>query len=139
MKKNRQFIIDPEATSGLDNHFTTFNKALEEVKPNTAIKITSGNYREILRIQVPDITLEPREKGGEVTVISNNEPCVHINLESDNDMCKFINITFSAYSSTRTEDVHKTHTQDDTKDNNFEEDANEKCIEEFDYEDKNMP
>ena len=74
IKKRRQVIVDPESAPGLSNHYTTVSKALDDIKPNTVIKITSGNYKEVLNIRIPNITFEPREKGGEVTIISEKEP-----------------------------------------------------------------
>ena len=134
----RQIIVDPEAVPGLSNHFVSISKALEEAKLGTIIKITSGNYQESVKIRVPDLILEPREKGGEVTIIWETEPCLQIMLPNDSDEFTWNNICFFAYSTNKPADNPNTNNEDDTKVMNFEQEANEKCIEEFDIQ-ENMP
>ena len=83
----KQINVDSGAAPGLSNHFPTIMKALEAASPNTVVKITSGNYRENVKITKPNITLEPKEKCGEVTIVSDDGPCLTIDLPEQSDIC----------------------------------------------------
>lgn len=94
----KQINVDPGAAPGLSNHYPTIGKALDAATPYTTIKITSGNYPENVTITKPNITLEPKEKCGEVTIYSHSDPCLFINLPDQNDVwvINFIKIKFTA-------------------------------------------
>ncbi|CAI2362925.1 unnamed protein product [Moneuplotes crassus] len=84
-KEYKQINVDSGAAPGLSNHYPTITKALEAATPYTVIKITSGNYRENVKLKIPYITLEPKEKCGEVTIVSGGDPCLFIDLPKQDD------------------------------------------------------
>ena len=130
----RQIIVDPEAVPGLSNHYSSISKAVEAAVPGTIIKVTSGNYQEAVKIGIPDLILEPREKGGEVTIICETEPWLQISMKNDSDEFTCNNICFFAYSANKQADNPNTNNDEETKVMNYEQEANEKCIEEFDIQ-----
>ena len=50
----------------------------------TKIKIASNLYEEDLYINVPNLIIEPKEKGGEVTLQQETKPCIIIDVGEGN-------------------------------------------------------
>ena len=65
--------------------------ALQHAKGNTTIKIASDRYKEQLLITKPNLILEPKEKGGEVTFQPDENPCIVIDIGAENT-CTINNI-----------------------------------------------
>lgn len=55
-------------------------------KPRTVIKIASNLYEESLYINVPGIVLEPKERGGEVTLQQSIKPCIIVDVGEGNSV-----------------------------------------------------
>ena len=56
------------------------NKKKERVK----IKVTSNLYDESICLDIPGIVIEPKEKGGEVTIQSRGKPCIIVDVGEGN-------------------------------------------------------
>ena len=54
------------------------------MKHNIKIKVASNLYEEDLYINVPGLVLEPKEKGGEVTLQQDTKPCIRIDVGEGN-------------------------------------------------------
>ena len=122
-RKIKKFIVDPEAGSGA-NSYKTVQDALKKAKPGTLIKVTSGNYNESLVIDKTDITLEPKEKGGQVTFISVKDPCLTVRLRPG-ERCLVNNVKMLYKGSNKEEGFSE---QIDMK---YEKTGNQQCMREF--------
>jgi len=67
IKEGPLVVVDKKAT-GKRGVQTSLKQALEECQPGSTIKISSNIYNEGLIIKQPNVTLEPKDMGGEVTL-----------------------------------------------------------------------
>lgn len=78
--------------SVLDGIYLTIQDAIESAysqqqagKGGTIkIKIASNLYEESLTIKVPNLIIEPKEKGGEVTLQQTHKPCIIVDVGEGN-------------------------------------------------------
>ena len=66
-KTNQKIIVDKDIGQTMEGIHGSVEAALQFAKGNTTIKIASDRYKEQLLITKPNLVLEPKEKGGEVT------------------------------------------------------------------------
>lgn len=94
-KIEHRYIVDRDITdSVLDGIYLTINDAIKSAyqqyisgKQGTfIIKIASNLYEESLYINVPNLIIEPKEKGGEVTLQQNFKPCLIIDVGEGNSV-----------------------------------------------------
>lgn len=83
-------IVDGGAASQkVDNNFheniqKTVTDAINSVDRDHTIKITSNLYEEeTITITKPGFVIQPKEKGGEVTIQQRTEPCFIIDIGKD--------------------------------------------------------
>ena len=79
--------------------------AIAKAKPNSTVKITSEWYDEALVINKPDITLEPREPGGEVTITQATNPCLIVDVGPGN-VCTINNVKMLLKGPNKDADIH---------------------------------
>lgn len=83
----------------IDHIYKSIQLAINDAQENTPIKITSNLYDEPLVIRYfcfncdrkPGLILEPKEKGGEVTLQQTTKPCIKIDVGEKNT-CTIRNI-----------------------------------------------
>lgn len=51
-------------------------------------------FGKTFNFRVPNITILPKEKGGEVSIISFSGPCLTLDLENQSETCTIQNIKF---------------------------------------------
>lgn len=91
-QKEYRFIVDRDITdNAIQGIFLTIQDAIDHAhqkiimknqfkKHNIKVKIASNMYEEALYINVPGIILEPKEKGGEVTLQQKHQPCIIVDV-----------------------------------------------------------
>ena len=95
---------------------------------HATIKITSNLYEEKIVINKPGIEIRPKEKGGEVTIKQNSEPCFVIDV-GEHNVCSLHNlrILLKAPDSNNPE----TQVEEEESVSNFEKAGSEICMREF--------
>eukprot|EP00356_Strombidium_inclinatum_P007892 CAMPEP_0170480260 /NCGR_PEP_ID=MMETSP0208-20121228/1170_1 /TAXON_ID=197538 /ORGANISM="Strombidium inclinatum, Strain S3" /LENGTH=144 /DNA_ID=CAMNT_0010752779 /DNA_START=83 /DNA_END=517 /DNA_ORIENTATION=+ len=91
----QRFIVDRDITdNAIEGIFVTIQDAIDDAAKvfennrimgnpiSLKIKIASNLYEENLRINVPGVILEPKEKGGEVTLQQDQQPCIVVDVPS---------------------------------------------------------
>ena len=87
-----KLIVDKEiGNTRINGIHESIVEALLKAQNGTTIKITTDLYQEQLVITKPNITLEPKEKGGEVTFQQSENPCVVVDV-GDGNSCTINNI-----------------------------------------------
>ena len=99
---DRSLIVDKDITEakGLENVYADISSAINAARsmhreamaagsaadtlPELKIKIASDLYEVNLYIDVPGLILEPKEKGGEVTLQQDGRACVIIDVGAGN-------------------------------------------------------
>jgi len=66
-KQRNKLIVDKDTGQTMEGIHDSVIGALNAAVSNTTIKIASDLYEEQLLITKPNLVLEPKEKGGEVT------------------------------------------------------------------------
>ena len=93
--REMRFIVDRDIVdtgnegSGI---FLSINDALKAARlrrlskkdERLKIKITSNLYEESLCLDIPGIVIEPKEKGGEVTILTRGKPCIIVDVGEGN-------------------------------------------------------
>lgn len=128
----RSIVVDKVSTNNLSDHFTSISKALEYASPFTRIKITTGIYEENLKIEKPNIILEPKEKGGEVTIVLVKNSCVLVELKDNTESwtLKSMNLKYKSNSKKRDNVSESDHPTIDSKLENNDE-ANQEFMNSF--------
>ena len=100
-KQQRRFIVDKDVTDGaiedisenLTSALFAAGKFYEKTvatsteQPNIKIKVASNLYEEsTLTITTPGLVIEPKEKGGEVTLVQEMEPCIVVDIGQGNTL-----------------------------------------------------
>lgn len=89
----KRFIVDRNIVDTIkDATFITIESALEAArriklshnKMKLKVKVTSNLYEESLLLDVPNLVLEPKEKGGEVTIQGEGKPCITVDVGDGN-------------------------------------------------------
>ena len=75
----------------MPNICESISEAIKLATSGTVIKNTSNLYEEELVINKPGLVLEPKEKGGEVTLQQRENPCIVVDVGEDN-VCTINNI-----------------------------------------------
>lgn len=87
-----KLIVDKDiGKTRLNGIHESIVEALNKAENGTIIKLTSDLYEEQLVITKPNITFEPKEKGGEVIFQQAENPCLVIDVGEGNS-CTFNNI-----------------------------------------------
>jgi len=90
-----RLIVDRDITDNvIDGIYLTVQEAinaahekfLQDGERKTKIKIASNLYEESLYINVPGLVLEPKERGGEVTLQQSLKPCIIIDVGFGNSV-----------------------------------------------------
>ena len=89
------------------------------------MQIASGIYEEGLLITVPDLTLEPKEVGGEVTLEQSTSPCLVVDV-GPNEVVNVNNLRMMLKGPNKDSDIHSFQVGSD-----FEKNPSEKCMKEF--------
>lgn len=103
----------------------SIREAIAKAKPDTEIKISSEWYNEGLEITKNNLTLEPREEGGEVTITQATNPCLIVDVGEGN-VCTINNLKMLLQGPNKDADINSFQVGSD-----FEMKANEKCMKEF--------
>jgi len=80
-------------------------EAVGKAKPHTTIKITSELYNEPLVIKQADLTLEPLEEGGDVTITQATNPCLIVDV-GDGNVCTINNMKMLLQGPNKDADIH---------------------------------
>lgn len=98
---------------------------MADAPPGSKIQIASNIYDEGMVIEVPELTLEPKDLGGEVTIQQHISPCLIIDIGTDN-VCTVNNIRMLLKGPNKDADIHSFQVHSD-----FEKTPSEKCMKEF--------
>ena len=128
-KSAREIIkVDPEEQG--EGIFETIAEAIEAAKPGSIIQIAEGHYCESLVIKTPNLIMEPIEEEGKVIILSSKKPCIRVFLDHEDKFeINRIRLMFKG--------PNKEATFTQKIDMNYENEGNEKCIQEF-YINKSM-
>jgi hypothetical protein len=96
--------------------YKTIQSAINEAPPGAVIKISPGIYDEHLEIRYvqsssftiyrkPGLTLEPKERGGEVTLQQYTRSCVIVELQPG-ETCSINNLRMIFKGPNKDEDIH---------------------------------
>ncbi|KAL4497849.1 hypothetical protein ABPG72_000604 [Tetrahymena utriculariae] len=83
------FIVDSES-----GPYKTIQEAIDAAEPGSTIKIAPGLYNDNIYINKPDLTLEPKEKVGDIILVVQNKPAIRINLQPGQS-CKISSMKLS--------------------------------------------
>ena len=83
----------------------TIAEAIESADPGNKIIITSNIYEEELVITTPELTLEPKDVNGEVTLEQAIRPCIIIDVGVDN-CCTVNNLRLLLKGPNKDADIH---------------------------------
>ena len=73
-----KLVVDRETKK--NNAISNIAQALADAPPGSKIQIASNIYDEGMVIEVPELTLEPKDLGGEVTIQQHISPCLIIDI-----------------------------------------------------------
>ena len=82
------YVVDQE-----EGPYKTIQAAIDEAKPNSTIKISSGLYKENLVITKSSLKIESKDFNPDVYIMGNKGPAVYIDIE-DGGSCLIQNIRF---------------------------------------------
>ena len=122
----RKLIVDKDiGHTKMEGIHESICEALQHATSGTIIKIASDLYEEQLLITKPNLVLEPKEKGGEVTFQQNENPCIVVDVGEGNS-CTINNVKMLLRGPNRDTSVRSFAVNND-----FEQRGSEKCMKEF--------
>ena len=104
--------------------YGSISEAIAASEPSV-IKISSNLYEEQLVIRKPGLVLEPKEKGGEVTIIQKENACITVDVGKGN-MCTINNLRMILLGPNKDDNPMSFQAEMD-----FENFGSEKCMLEF--------
>lgn len=85
----REFLVEGGGQMALK----LYEKESSDLRKEKVIKISSNLYQEQIRITTKDICLQPKERGGEVTIVASHDPAVIVDVGKGN-VVKIKNLNF---------------------------------------------
>lgn len=82
------YVVDSE-----EGPYKTIQSAIDDAKPNSTIKITSGLYKENIVIREPSLKIESKDFNPDVYIMGNKGPAVLIDIPNGGT-CLIQNIRF---------------------------------------------
>lgn len=82
------YVVDQE-----EGPYKTIQQAIDDAKPNSTIKISSGLYKENLVITKSSLKIESKDFNPDVYIMGNKGPAVMIDIE-DGGSCLIQNLRF---------------------------------------------
>ena len=119
----KTFIVDRDIGSNkVEGIYKTIQAAINDATPGSTIKISPGLYDESILIKTSGLILEPKERGGEVTIQQFVKPCIFVDI-TQGDTFTVNHIRMLLKGPNKDEDIHCYQVDMD-----FEKTGSKKCI-----------